>query len=369
LALTSLLAGALAGCAPPPRGSYLELSAPDPSRVDTTKACGGEAAAPTRKSFAAPGQVEIAVSAQRPARKRDEAAWHLSIDVTPPPDAGFRFLADTLHVGGARDDLGERVRPNAVARSTQRLPASAWVQIPRLGPTSEETALRALEERPGADVAEAQLGPAALPGPARRLQVVLPPVQTAGARFEAPVQEVTASADESGPSALRTPEYAATLAQREASCRSETPTLTCGNIPKLDPYSFRYESGPFTYLGRFWSSPDDGQGAVRFALDLQARTAQPWRIAEPVLRITDEATGETRTHALEEMHVSLGYPVALDTHLRGATPSMRINVPLRRSLTRYFIHLPPYVLHGRRHAVEPIELQLRIDGPVEQFNC
>jgi hypothetical protein len=365
-----LLAAALAGCVPAPYGSYLRPSYPDPSSAVAKAACDGQAGPPSKLSFVAPGQLKVAVSAQRPARDRNRPVWLVSIDLTPPSDAGFRFLSDALHVAGGRDEPGDRIKPDVVARSSQRLPARTWIEIPRLGPTSQAAAQRALDDRPGSDVVEVSLGIGELPGTPRRIRVVLPTAQTAGQRFEVPVQELAADSDEPAAQTLRSPGYVAALAERETACHMQTPQLACENIPRYDPYSFRQESGPFTYLGRFWNFRGAKQEPLRFELQVQARTAQPWQIVDPVVRITDVASGETRAHAFDEMQVSVRYPAALDTHLRGHAPQMLITVPLARSRPRYFVQLPPYVVHGRRYEVKLIELEQRLfDAGLEPFNC
>jgi len=76
---------------------------------------------------------------------------------------------------------------------------------------------------------------------------------------------------------------------------------------------------------------------LRFELTVRARTAQPWRLVEPAVRMTELATGETREEAFAQMHVSLRYPVPLDAELRGQASELSITVPMPQPRARRFL--------------------------------
>ena len=109
---------------------------------------------------------------------------------------------------------------------------------------------------------------------------------------------------------------------------------------------------------------------MRFELRINAHTVEPWRVAAPVLRITDAATGETREHALAEMQASLRYPVSIDTKLRGPSARLLVVLPLLPSRPRYAVQLPAYEVHGQRYRLEPIELEVsQYDAGRERLDC
>jgi hypothetical protein len=326
-ALLLALAAALCGCMPG-RSSYLRPSYPDPSSVLTRAACGGRTGPPADLSFSTPGQVGFVVSGRRAPADRRPAAWLVSIAITPPPDSGFRFISDALDVTSS----DARVRPDALASTSQRLTATSWIEIPKLGPTPQDAAQRALDAQPEAFVSEALLEAEGIAGLPDRLRVALPAVQTASARLEAPPQELTA--DAAGSRAMQ------------------------------------HESGPFNWSGRFLQPPGAASNQVRFELQISARTVEPWRIAAPVLRITDAATGETREHALAEMQASLRYPVTIDTKLRGSSARLLVVLPLLSSRPRYAVQLPAYEVHGQRYRLEAIELEVsQYDPGREPLDC
>jgi hypothetical protein len=279
-------------------------------------------------SFTAPGQVGFVVSGRRAPAERRPAVWLVSIAITPPPESGFRFVSDALDITSS----DTRVRPDGLASTSQRLATASWVEIAKLGPTPQDAAQRALDAQPESFVSEALLVAEGIAGSPGALRVALPPVQTARLRLEAPAQVPTA--DAAGLQAVH------------------------------------HESGPFTWSGRFLQRPGAAQDQVRFELQIKARTAEPWRIAVPVLRITDAATGETREHALREMQASLRYPVTIDTKLRGPSARLLVVLPLVASRPNYGVQLPAYEVHGQRYRLEPIELEVsQYDAGGEPLDC
>ena len=365
-----MLAAALAGCVPAPYGTYLRPAYPDPSAVLTRAECGGKAGPPKNLSFIAPGDVQFTVSARRDHSDPSKPGWLLSITIDPPANSGFRFVSNAVQVSGDRSGAGDPVRTQAVASGRQRVPASAWVDIARLGPTSQAIAAQALADDPALEVAHGRAASRSPTGVPQRLRVVLPPLQTPGQRIQVPPQELTADANAAGVQMLRSADYLQTLAQREARCRAQSPERACENIGKHDPYSLRIESGPFTYLARFWNGVGERPEPLQLELEVLARTADAWRLAEPILRVQDPAGGEAQDLSLTEMNVTLRYPVPLDTRLRGTGASMLLELPLPASRSHHFVQLPLYDVNGLRHRLQPIELeQRRFDAGIEPFNC
>jgi hypothetical protein len=363
------LSAALAACVPAPYGTYLRPSYPDASAVLTRAECGGQAGPPKNLSFSAPGEVKLMVSARRN-QGEPAAGWLLSIRIEPPAGSGFRFVSDTVEVASSAGAAGDRLRPKVLATSSQQLPANAWIDIARLGPTSQDIAAQALAAEAGLEVGVARAAGDGGAGAPQRLRVVLPALQTARQRIEVPPLELSADASASGVQTLRSADYAQALAQREARCRAQTPERACENIGKHDPYSFRHESGPFTYLGRFWNFVGETPQPLRFELEVQARTTESWRIVEPILRLQEGADGTSQQRALDRVNVTLRYPVPLDTRLRGAGAAMLIELALPASHSRHFVQLPSYDVNGLRYRLQPIELeQRRFDGGIEPFNC
>ncbi len=369
MALALGAAAALAGCIPAPRDSYLRPGYPDPSSQISGDACSGQAGTPSVLQFTGPGKVSFNVSSWRPRDATDHTAWYVTIAVKPPPQSGFRFVTDAVRIGSTADALDEAVRPSVRASTFQAIPADGWVDIDTLGPTSRELAARALTLQPSEALIEVQAGFGTFPGAPQRLRVVLPPIATTRERHELLPQDLAVEAASSGASAvLRSPSYQDELAAREARCRTETPERACQNV-RLDPYSFREGAGPFTWVPRFWSAPGGTAPTLHFELTLRAHTADPWRLADPVVRITD-ASGQTKDLALGQARASLHYPVPLDAGLRGANPSLSVTVPLAQSRSRTFIRLPLYDVEGQRHQLQPIELELRrLDVGLQPLNC
>jgi hypothetical protein len=364
----ALFAAVLTGCVPGGSGTYLRPAYPDPSSVLTRSACGGQAGQPAVLTFTAPGEVLMKVSTQ--ASEARGQGWLVIVDVTPPAGTRFRFLRDTVEIGSSAGSGGALTPVQATAIASQRLEARSWVDIEKLGPTTYETAKRAFAEKPTADLSILHLGSGTVDVAAARVRVELPAVQTARQRIEAPPQLLAAEAESAGYQALRTSEYAAELSAREAQCREQTPQRACENLARLDPYSFRHESGAFTWLGRFWTVRGEAAQTLRFELLVHARTTEPWRIAEPIVRLTDEATGETTAYPLEAMEVSLRYAVPLDARLQGRSTSLSIALPLRETGSRTFLQLPPYDVNGMRHEMQSIELQRRRgDGGLQPADC
>jgi hypothetical protein len=349
---------ALAGCGTIRSDSYLK-----PSYPDARSACAAPGAPDL--AFTAPGDVGMSVFAQPAMANGKARGWLVSINVEPPPKARFRFLRDTLEVAGKAGERGDLMRADATAVAVESMPANGWLDIAVTGPTPLEAARRAASDKPEADLASVAMR-GSVEGQPTRLRVVLPAVQTARERIEPPPQELQAQPGDGSYQPLRSSDYAAALAKREAACRAETPQQACGEVVRLDPYSFRHDAGAFTWLGRFWN----GRGEpLRFEVLVLARTAQPWRIAEPVVRVTDADTNRTGESRFDGVDASIRYAVPLDTRLQGAKSGLSIALPLE-ARSRYAIQLPPYVVNGQRHEMKPIELELRrMDARAQRPEC
>jgi hypothetical protein len=345
--LFAVAALALAGCGTIGSDSALKASHPD-----ARSACSAQAQPDL--AFVAPGDVGMTVFAQPALANGKPRGWLVAINVAPPPKARFRFLRDTLEVAGKAGERGDLLRADATAVAVEQMPAKGWVDIAVTGPTPLEAARRAASERPEVDLASVAMH-GSVEGTPQRLRVVLPAVQTARERIEPPPQELSVQPGDVGYRTLRSSDYAETLAQRTATCQAQTPKQACDGIARLDPYSFRHDSGAFTWLGRFWTQPGE---PLRFEVVVQARTPQPWRIAEPVVRVTDADTGKTADSRFDDVNASIRYAVPLDTRLQGIKSGLTIALPLDAH-SRYAIQLPPYVVNGQRHEMKPIELELR----------
>ena len=334
MALAVGAAAALSACVPAPHGSYLRPDYPDPSSRISRGTCGGQAGPPSRLEFTGPGKVLFNVSGWRPQGAKDPTAWYVTIAVKPPPQSGFRFVTDLVRIGSSADALDEPIQPSVYASTFQAIPAGGWVDVDTLGPTSRELATRALARQPAQASIELQAGPGMLPGTPQRLRVVLPAVATARERYAVPPQDLGGDAATSNAS-----------------------------------YSFRQVAGPFTWMPRFRSDPGGTAPTLHFELTVRARTAEPWRLADPLVRTTDPG-GQARDETLGQVRVSLHYPVPLDAGLRGANPSLSVTVPLAQPRARTFIQLPLYDVEGQRHQLRPIELQLRrLDAGQAPLDC
>jgi hypothetical protein len=362
---------ALSGCIPAPYGSYVRPSYPDASARLSKASCGGQAGPPAHLSFTAPGPVRFAVRASERRLEQGSSSWQGYISVAPPPGGPFQFLADTLHVLQPAGGPGEALTPQVVASISARVAAGSWVDPAVLGPTTPAVTAQAVKNSPDGQVARATLGIGKLPSQPVRIAVQLPALLTDTDRFDVPLIELSGVPAVNGASTLRTSGRQEALAQREAACEANTPRQQCRNIRLFDAYSYRFDTGPFTHVGRFWNFAAGGKvEPMRFEVQLEARTAQRWRLEAPVVAITDLATGERTEHGLEQLQVSMRHPVPLDAPLIGLNPEMLITVPLPAAGSRWLVQLRAYRVNGERYELKAIELELRrFDGGLEPFNC
>lgn len=371
IAAASALALALGACVPAPYGTYVRPSYPDPSAVVGRAWCGGQAGPPTRLAFAAPGNVKIEVSST-PAGAQ-AAGWPVGITVSVPLGVRFGFVEPHVLVAADGGDPGRPVVPEARVRMSASIPADGWIDLARLGPTPAEVARQALARDPAQTIAEVSLGLGVFPGRApQRVEVRLPAIQTAAGRTELAAQELHAVAvRRTGYQALRTLERARQVAERQAACERDTPGKACADIALYDTQSFELAAGPFTASGRFWNFVAARPEPLRYELRVAARTTERWRFAAPVVEVTDRTTGERRTERFAEMRVSLAYPVPLSAPIEGAAAALDIRLHLPDGArSRYLVRLPAYEIGGARHALAPIELEVRrFDGGLEPFNC
>jgi hypothetical protein len=170
----------------------------------------------------------------------------------------------------------------------------------------------------------------------------------------------------------------ALLAARAEACRRETPQRACANLLEFGmSRSFAAEAAPLRWQGRWWRSPRrDGTVAVDGEMSVAPTTDAPWRLADAVIRLRDEAGGVEHALRIERLQVVFRDRIAMDTPLHagraaGAGASeVQIEALLPGDVPDFELRLPPLQVGTATRQIAPIRFERRrFDGGVEPFNC
>ena len=375
--LASGLALLLAGCVPLPHGAYYLPSYPDASSQVTRASCGGQAGPPVNLRFSpAPGLVLIVTTGTRPAEPTGTGRpLHIRIDL--PPGAAFRFASDEVLVTPAPADVARQARGMQVT-TTLRADPGSWIDFGTDGPVPAD-ALRV----PGQDaqaLTELSFQPPEWAGPGARLvELLLPAIEESGGRAEFPALQLEAPppARPNAISTYRTAEQLSAISAREAACRRETPGRRCADMAEQDTRSYLSMAGQIEASGTLFNWHEPRKPVMRSTLILQTRETRPWRIATPVIRLRDPATGTVRESVLPQGRLAWRASVPLSTPVRASTAGQApaTLITLERSLgrsdaPRVSVQLPDIVFNGKRFTMHPIELDMRrLDVGIQPFNC
>lgn len=366
---------AVAGCVAVPYGPYYRPVAGSGARLRRAW-CQGQAGPETTVEIDAGAGVRVVASAHRESLRRDEPGLPLRVQVTLPAGVPARFVsarADLRETGSGRAlDVPLAVRVVASAR----VAADAWVDPLRLRPAAGAGRPRDPRRAHGLLRTSFQ-APAGFAPAAMSLQ--LPAVQTGGpggATLATPPVLLRRPGSDKRPGDYRSEAEQQHLREREAACRRDTPKLACENIVPYGERSFAVEAGALHWSGRWWRFETAARAEpLRGELELAVQDARPWRMAEPVVQLTDPAGGGTALRLpFPALDLLFDDDIALATPLQavpgGGAPRLLLEAALPDGLPGFELVLPPLELGAQRVEIAPLRFERRMfDGGVEPLNC
>jgi hypothetical protein len=175
----------------------------------------------------------------------------------------------------------------------------------------------------------------------------------------------------------RTQHYQAEVSSRYAKCLAEGRGRRCETIPSFDGDGFRVERDGFLLSGRWYMFDVAAKSPFSAELRLAFDPARKWRFASNEIEVRDLATGESRTYKFDSFRVYLRYHAPFGSALTGVdapaggNTEAHIDFSLPQGRPSWvYVSLPPLVINGREHVLQPIKLELRrLDFGLEPFNC
>ncbi len=356
-ALVLPLAPALTGCIVAPYGTYYRPRSADSAARFKRAWCQGQAGPTTRVEFQLDGGVTLSARAERDYLERDRPQLPLRLSLTLPGSVAARFE-------------GERVQ--MVARSGATIDAPVTVRA-ALRPAGRATA--GAVEHPHGRAGIRVSGPAGFTPDV--LAVEGPAVEIDGRTFAFPPTELRRPASAGNPNEYRSAAEQASLQERAAACRRDTPQRACQNLIDIGvSRSFHFDVGPLQWQGRWfraaWRPSEpwlDGE------MSLAPREPGRWRFGSNRIALRD-AAGAGQALAFAQFDLRFVDRIALDAPLherqveRRADTQLQIEALLPGDVGDFEVRLPPVRIGDRRVVIAPIGFDKRsFDGGIEPFNC
>lgn len=365
-------AAALGGCVAMPYGPYYRPSSSLPGATLKGAWCNGVAGPKSNIEVPLAPDVTLTARAERDYLERDRPELPLRLTITLPARQPARFANARLAVIEASSGKALGGEPQVHAFRYASLPADAWVDPARVRPSGAAGVPLKADAPNGSARVRVSLEPGFTPD---RLQVDGVAIALDRSSISMPAVAMNRPASKFGVRDYRSPELHASLEQRAARCRQETPKLACENIVEHSSFSFDTEDANARWAGR-WYVAGDGPGAriegeVNFAL----RTASRWRAASNTITVRGVA-GDSRIGRFSQIDLALNDRIALDTPLFAGPVDgtgharVSIEIPLPGAPSDFEIVLPDLQLGSSRIGVAPIRFERRtFDGGLEPFNC
>lgn len=368
------MAAPLAGCVALPYGTYYRPSSADAGASVRRAWCGGQAGPGSVLQIDAPLGIRLEATTDRPYARRNEPGVPLRVQMALPSTQPLRFA------GGAPTLIdpasGRAIPARFVARVSSRvqLASDAVVDTMALRPTGSAGTARDATAPHGRASWTLQL-PADFAPPSFTLE--LPTVLQQGQALRTPAVVLSRPGSAKRPGDYRGEAEQQHLRDREAACRRDTPKLACENIVPYSERSFALRAGPLSWEGH-WARFEGGSAPtpVRVTQSLVVAYPGPWRLAEPVLSLSDPASGRRLALPLPQMHLNFEDSFDFDTPLLTQPAPQRdplrlsIEADLPEGLPAFELRLPPLQVGGQTVTLAPLQFERRsFDGGIEPFNC
>jgi hypothetical protein len=368
------LAAPLAACVATPYGTYYRPASADPGARVRRAWCGGQAGPGSVLQVDAPLGLKLEATTDKPHARRGVPGVPLRVQIALPTAAPLRFgpggpmLLDPAS--------GRPIAAPIVARvgSRVQLASDAVVDAMALRPAGAAGRSRDALVPQGRASWTLQL-PADFAPPSIALQ--LPAVVQQGQPLITPPVLLSRPGSARRPGDYRSEAEQQHLREREAACRRDTPQLACENIVPYSERSFLLRAGPLGWEGH-WARFEGGSAPtpVRVTQSLVVADPGPWRLAEPVLHLSDPASGRRLALPLPQMHLSFDDTFDFDSPLLTQpvplreTLSLSLEADLPEGLPAFELRMPPLQVGGQTVALAPLQFERRsFDGGIEPFNC
>jgi hypothetical protein len=368
----ALASTGLAGCVIAPYGPYYRPSTQHPAATYKGAWCQGVAGPKAVVEVPLAPGVALTARAQRGYTERDRPELPLRIEITLPSSQPARFASATLGVVDVRTGKALGQPPEVTVYRYATLPADAWIDPARIRPSGAAgTPLKADAPHGSAGV-RVSFEPGFTPD---RLQLDGFVINRDDSAIRMPAVAMSRPASKSSPRDYRSPEVQASLEQRAASCRRETPQRACDNIVEHGSESFAVATPAAHWSGRWFVFGDGARARVEGGIDFSPRAPGRWRVASATVTVRD-GDGTARTAGFSQLRLALNDRIALDTPLfAGAVDGtgdarVTIEVLLPGAAPDFDVVLPDLLLGAQRVAIPPIRFERRtFDGGIEPFNC
>ncbi len=366
------LAPALTGCIVAPYGAYYRPESADPGARYKRAWCQGQAGPATRIEMPLDGGVTLSARAERDYPERSRPELPLRLSLTLPGGVPARFEGERVQIvasGGATIDAPVTV----LAAGGVRLPADAWVDAAALRPAGRAT-VDAVEHPNGRAWIRVS-GPAGFTPEALMLDG--PAVEIDGRTIGFPPIELRRPASASNPNEYRSAAEQASLQERAAACRRDTPQRACQNLIDIGvSRSFHFDVGPLQWQGRwFRASWRSGEPWLDGEMTLALREPRRWRFASNRISLSETASA-AQSLTFAQFDLRFVDRIALDAPLHEqrvegrADTQLQIEALLPGDVGDFEVRLPPLRIGERRTAIAPIRFDKRVfDGGIEPFNC
>jgi hypothetical protein len=364
---------ALGGCVVAPYGPYYRPTAEHPGATFKGAWCNGVAGPKSVIELPlAPGML-LSARAQREYSERDRAELPLRLTLSVPPTAPVRFAGSELRVveKDGRRTIGSAATMRAFRYAA--LEPDGWIDPVRARPSGAAGTPFNEKEPFGKAIVRVSLPPGFTPD---RIVVDGLAVLRDDGRLDMPAIEMSRPASKGSARDYRSAALDASLRERAAACRRDTPKLACDNIVEHSNLSFSVDQPSAHWSGRWYlfegRTESQIEGEVAFAL----RAGGRWRLESNALAVRDAVAGARRAVAFRQVQLVFNDRLALETPLFAGPVAgsgearLSIEVLLPASPPDFDVLLPALLVGSQRIEIPPIRFERRVlDGGIEPFNC
>lgn len=366
-------ATALGGCIATPYGPYYRPSSGHPTATYKGAWCNGVAGPRSIVELSLAPGVTVTARAERDYTERDRPELPLRVTFTLPPTQPARFQSKRLSVTETGSGRALGSQPDVRVFRYATLPVDAWIDPARVRPSGTAGFPLKDEERHGSAGMRVSMESGFTPD---RVQVDGFAIALESGAIRMPEVTMSRPASRSSARDYRSAALHASLQERAAACRRETPKLACENIVEHSSLSFVADEPAARWSGRWYVFGDGPAARIEGEVSFALRSGDRWRIASNALTVRDAAGDRHRTARVSQVSLALNDRIDLDTPLFSGpvdgTGSARvtIDVLLPGAPPDFEVALPELQLGAQRIEIPPIRFDRRtFDGGFEPFNC